>query len=255
MAIHRHLRPLLDALHRLWQNRKKRENTPSLGRSAMNIPGLVTVNENQPELLDKLARMVGTSFLEELWYATWLEALDDSGRDTDRKRTILQALIRADFEATAPYGCCLALDDCAGAVNAFLRSELSDAQWTHIDKLVEEASAKILTPKEQRVLFPQAEAMGPLSDTNWMYNYAAPEDDFIYFISIGVDPNRRGTGAFGRLVKPILAFADTKKIDCYLDCYTDRLEQIYTHYGFEVVEVKQASGFAITERCMIRRSH
>ena len=45
----------------------------------MNLPGLITVQPDRTEELDALARMVGTCFLEEMWYVTWLEALDELG--------------------------------------------------------------------------------------------------------------------------------------------------------------------------------
>ena len=50
----------------------------------MNLPGLITVQPDRTEELDALARMVGTCFLEEMWYVTWLEALDELGIGRDR---------------------------------------------------------------------------------------------------------------------------------------------------------------------------
>ena len=64
----------------------------------MNLPGLVTVQPDRTEELDALARMVGTCFLEEMWYVTWLEALDELGIGRDRKLEITRAVIRSDYE-------------------------------------------------------------------------------------------------------------------------------------------------------------
>ena len=49
---------------------------------------------------------------------------------------------------------------------------------------------------------------------------AAADEDFIYFISAGVDPEKRGSGAFRRLFTPFLEYADEHGLACYLDCYT-----------------------------------
>ena len=57
----------------------------------MNLPGLITVQPDRTEELDALARMVGTCFLEEMWYVTWLEALDELGIGRDRKLEITRA--------------------------------------------------------------------------------------------------------------------------------------------------------------------
>ena len=100
----------------------------------MNLPGLITVQPDRTEELDALARMVGTCFLEEMWYVTWLEALDELGIGRDRKLEITRAVIRSDYEVTAPYQCVYALPDRAGAANVYLRSELGDVDWTELEE-------------------------------------------------------------------------------------------------------------------------
>lgn len=219
----------------------------------MHVPGLITIQPEQTETLETLARMVGTSFLEEMWHVSFLEALDELGASKERKLVITQALIKADYEAMAPFGCCLALSDDAAATNLFLRSELGEDHWNDIDAYTERALAKILTQDEQRILTSRLEEMEAVFTSDWMFNSAAPDEDFLYFNSIGVDASRRGSGVFGRLMKPILAFADERGIACYLDCYADRLQQIYEHYGFEVIEKKSSPAFDIVERCMVRQ--
>ena len=209
----------------------------------MNLPGLVTVQPDRTEELDALARMVGTCFLEEMWYVTWLEALDELGIGRDRKLEITRAVIRSDYEVTAPYQCVYALPDRAGAANVYLRSELGDVDWT-----------EVLTDEEIDVLGPRIEAMDPISSTSWPLERAAADEDFIYFISAGVDPEKRGSGAFRRLFTPFLEYADEHGLACYLDCYTERLEQLYGHFGFETVERRSIDAFPIEERLMVRRA-
>ena len=220
----------------------------------MNLPGLITVQPDRTEELDALARMVGTCFLEEMWYVTWLEALDELGIGRDRKLEITRAVIRSDYEVTAPYQCVYALPDRAGAANVYLRSELGDVDWT---ELVEESGtllAEVPTDEEIDVLGPRIEAMDPISSTSWPLERAAADEDFIYFISAGVDPEKRGSGAFRRLLTPFLEYADEHGLACYLDCYTERLEQLYGHFGFETVERRSIDAFPIEERLMVRRA-
>ncbi|MEA5018954.1 MAG: GNAT family N-acetyltransferase [Gordonibacter sp.] len=219
----------------------------------MNVPGLITVQPDQLDLLDKLSRMVGTSFLEERWYVAWLEALDTQGINPTRKHAITQAAIRADYQATAPYGCILTTADHAAAVNIYRKSELVDLPWLDLQEQAEDMLEAALTHQEQQLLFERMKEMEPVSGSDWPLQAAHPEDDYLYIISIGVDPLQRGTGAFGRLFKPLLAYADNQGLDCYLDCYSDRLEQLYGHYGFEIIERKSDPTFTIHERCMMRR--
>lgn len=219
----------------------------------MNLSGLITVQPDQTEELDALATMVGTCFLEEMWYVTWLEALDELGIGTERKLEITRAVIRSDYAVTAPFQCVYTLPDRAGAANVYLRSELGDVDWTELEEESGALLAEMLTDEEIAVLGPRIEAMDPISSTSWPLERTAPDEDFVYFISAGVDPEKRGTGAFRRLFTPFLAYADEHGLDCYLDCYTDRLEQLYGHFGFETVERRSIEAFPIEERLMIRR--
>ena len=220
----------------------------------MNLPGLITVQPDRTEELDALARMVGTCFLEEMWYVTWLEALDELGIGRDRKLEITRAVIRSDYEVTAPYQCVYALPDRAGAANVYLRSELGDVDWTELEEESGTLLAEVLTDEEIDVLGPRIEAMDPISSTSWPLECAAADEDFIYFISAGVDPEKRGSGAFRRLFTPFLEYADEHGLACYLDCYTERLEQLYGHFGFETVERRSIDAFPIEERLMVRRA-
>ncbi|WP_080802347.1 GNAT family N-acetyltransferase [Arabiibacter massiliensis] len=215
----------------------------------MNLPGLITVRPDQTDELDALAAMVGACFREEMWYATWLDVPSVS---EERKLAITQAVIRADYAVTSPYGCVFTLDDRAGAANVFLRSELPEGGWERLEEKSARCMAAMLTPEEEAVLGPRAEAMDPLSDTNWPLALAGDDEDFIYFISAGVDASRRGTGAFRRLFTPFLDEADRRGLRCFLDCYADRLEGLYGHYGFRTVERKGAPGFDLVERLMVR---
>ena len=220
----------------------------------MNLPGLITVQPDRTEELDALARMVGTCFLEEMWYVTWLEALAELGIGRDRKLEITRAVIRSDYEVTAPYQCVYALPDRAGAANVYLRSELGDVDWTELEEESGTLLAEVLTDEEIDVLGPRIEAMAPISSTSWPLERAAADEDFIYFISAGVDPEKRGSGAFRRLFTPFLEYADEHGLACYLDCYTERLEQLYGHFGFETVERRSIDAFPIEERLMVRRA-
>ena len=220
----------------------------------MNLPGLVTVQPDRTEELDALARMVGTCFLEEMWYVTWLEALDELGIGRDRKLEITRAVIRSDYEVTAPYQCVYALPDRAGAANVYLRSELGDVDWTELEEESGALLAEVLTDEEIDVLGPRIEAMDPISSTSWPLERAAADEDFIYFISAGVDPEKVARVAFRRLFTPFLEYADEHGLACYLDCYTERLEQLYGHFGFETVERRSIDAFPIEERLMVRRA-
>ena len=93
--------------------------------------------------------------------------------------------------------------------------------------------------------------MEPISNFKWMIPETEGKD-FIHFFSVGVNPDMRGSGAFRRLVTPFLDYADQHGLNCYLECYTDRLESLYGHFGFETEHRFTDPNFDVYERAMVR---
>ena len=218
----------------------------------MQLPGLVTVKPDQTDTIEKLAHMMGKSFMEELWTEAWLESLDCLGTTDERKLEISRAIMKYDFMVGTRHQCCYMLPDFAAGAGAYLSSDLGGRIWSDLeDEATELMAEATLTDDEKAALFKRAEEMGGISNFKWMVP-EADGDDFIHFFSIGVNPDMRGSGAFRRLMAPFLEFADSCGINCYLECYTDRLESLYGHFGFETVHRFTDPAFDVYERAMVR---
>lgn len=218
----------------------------------MQLPGIVTVEPNQTETIEKLSLMMGKSFMEELWTTVWLETLDALGADRARKLEISQAIMKYDFTVGTPFQCCYMLPDMAAGTGAYLSSDLGGRIWVDLEeegfKMMAEAT---LTEQEITALAKRAEEMKAISNFTWMIDHADGAD-FIHFFSIGVNSDMRGSGAFRRLMTPFFDYADQYGINCYLECYTDNLEGLYGHFGFETVHRFSDPAFDIVERSMVR---
>ncbi|HJF64654.1 MAG TPA: GNAT family N-acetyltransferase [Slackia equolifaciens] len=218
----------------------------------MQLPGLVTVSSDDEATLEHLANMMGESFLEEMWFDTWLAALDDLGAGRERKLAIMQAYFLDELSVLSQYGAVYALEDLTAATGGYLASELGQAGQAHLETMRYERMESLLTEEERRLLDEREQAMYAISDFDWHRAWPREGDDYIYFSSWAVDKNARGTHALSRLLAPILAFADAKGLDCYLECYADRLQSMYEHFGFRVVRELHDDGFPVYERCMVR---
>lgn len=218
----------------------------------MDLPGLITVKPDQHEIIEKLAQMMGISFMEEVWTAEWLAALDALGTTEKRKKEISQAIMKYDFIVGARYGTCYMLPDMSAGAGAYVNSGLGGHRWEDLEHEANRmAFESILDDEEARILEERADELAPVSDLAWPLDHAQGAD-FIYFYALGVDPNARGTGAFRRLMDPFCAYADEHALSCYLDCYSDRLEGLYGHFGFKTIKNITDPRFPIDERCMVR---
>lgn len=220
----------------------------------MNLEGIVTIRPDQHGLLKRAATMMGTSFLEEMWFTTWLSVLDSMGATRARKEELMHAVFMDDLVAHAPYQGVYALSDMTAATGAYRYSELNG--MTHSDIEAQEGAflQNVATPQELALLDKQGEKMEPISEFDWARVFE-DDRDHIYFYAWAVDPGARGTGALRRLLEPFFAFADDNHLNCYLDCYADHLQRMYEHLGFELIDVLRSPEFEVYERRMVRKAH
>lgn len=218
----------------------------------MQLPGIVSLKPEQTDLIHELADMMGETFLEELSTVVWLEALDELGADRARKLEISRGVMRCDFSLAAPYGACLMLPDMAAGVGCYLASELEGRTWSEFeDRSMDMLVQEVLSEEEAQVLIARAKEMETITNFDWMLE-SSGDKDFMHIFSIGVNPNMRGTGAFRRLITPLLDYADNLGVNFYLECYTDQLEGLYGHFGFVTVKELRDPKFDIYERVMMR---
>lgn len=221
----------------------------------MELPGLITVKPQQTDTINKLAHMMGLSFMEEGWTKELLSSLDALGVDEERKLEISRAIIKYDFTVGAPYHCVYTLPDRSAAAGAYLSSELQGREWHELEaEAMGMMMNDILTEAERRCMEAKEEDMATIADFSWAAKQSRGKD-FIHFFSIGVDPNKRGSGAFRRLMTPFLEYADNHKLNSYLECYSEKTEAIYGHFGFKTVKRLSDPHIEVYERLMIRTPH
>lgn len=219
----------------------------------MQLPGLITITPATPDALGRAADIIGTSFLEEQWFATWLQALDELGTPAERRSELLRALIYDDLAKHAPYQGAYLLEDGTAATGAYRYSELAGTTHDELEAAPSPTFEALATPDERRVLAAREAAMAPVSIFDWSRELEH-ERDHIYFYAWAVDPAARGTGALRRLLEPFFTFADAEGLNCYLECYTERLQAMYEHFGFELIDELTCDAVPIVERSMVRRA-
>lgn len=220
----------------------------------MEFPGLITIAPDQTDLIDDAARILGDSFLEERWTATYLDALSETDA---RKREISRAMLREEIAGGAAYRCAVILPDRAGAAMGFLGSDMkaSGTTWPAIEEKAHERLARtVLTEDEAQKLEERGRKMAAISNFGWGERESAEMgySDYIYFAAWAVDAGKRGSGAFRRLIDPMFDFADKHGIPCFLECYASSLESLYTHIGFDTFRVFEDPAFDIKQTCMVR---
>ena len=152
-----------------------------------------------------------------------------------------------------PYQCGYCTPDGKGLMIGFRNSELAPQTWEALEeKGWKDLCKSVLSIEEQEALNKQLERMAPIS----VFDY--PEkthrhDDFIHLIMFAVAPDAQGTGVARKVLEPFFKLADEENLPIYLETYSNRLEGLYKHFGFEMVREYRSPEFAVYERVMVRK--
>jgi ribosomal protein S18 acetylase RimI-like enzyme len=73
-----------------------------------------------------------------------------------------------------------------------------------------------------------------------------------YLSQIGVEPDLQGRGFGGKLLKPLLARMDAKRVPCYLETSRERNVAFYQRFGFAVAAATELGG-GLRVWAMLRR--
>lgn len=208
------------------------------------------------EVIDKIVRVAGLAFLEEPWTKEMLRSMDWIEQGSKLERDISDGIFRGEIEECIDKRCPCAYytSDMNGVMVAYLSSELPDnITWEDLEEAGFARGAYSLMSTEQLKEWQDKEE---LLDTSFVWDYpskthADDNSDFMHILSFAVSPEAQGTGVATRLMRPFLELADKLEIPVYLECLSDRLESLYTHYGFEVIERYYVEGVEIHERIMV----
>lgn len=222
----------------------------------MELQGIVAVQAGDEDRIKALADMGGESFMEEMMTIELLSVLPE---DRAIRMDVSRKIICSNLRSAAPYGGTYGTEDDSALAIAYLKSEIGSTKWSDVEDESDKAAINSIDDAEMRdALTAQLEKMAPIANFDWQDEFAAPTSenpsgDFIHFTFLAVDKNKRGSGAFRRLVEPYFHYADQHRIPCFLETYSDKLVQLYGHFGFETVKEFRSPEFQIYERCMMRR--
>jgi ribosomal protein S18 acetylase RimI-like enzyme len=74
-----------------------------------------------------------------------------------------------------------------------------------------------------------------------------------YLQEIGVDPQFKGKGYAGKLLRPMFARIDEEGLPCYVETEDERNVTLYEHFGFRMVEKSAIPGTKLTNWAMLRK--
>ena len=136
------------------------------------------------------------------------------------------------------------MEGCAG----WVRSKFADMT---IWRGMMIGSLSMLRTVSIKLLLSMAPIFAPLEQAR---RESMGERDYIYLIILGVAPEHQGKGHGGRLLRTVLAEADSEQLPVFLETATETNIAMYERFGFQVVHKVMHPVIDIPQFGMVRES-
>lgn len=104
--------------------------------------------------------------------------------------------------------------------------------------------------KNMKRMLNNMQKVGKVLNLNWHKEHV--NDRHYRLKVIAVDKSLRGSGAFRRLINPVLEYADQNRIPVVLETHNLSNVGLYEHFGFTLVKTITHPSTEIIQYCMIR---
>lgn len=200
----------------------------------------------QPNETTAYGTLLGDCFAEEYWSAALVEVLGNP----EARASYLHNSCISDVGEFARIQSAWGLDGLGGVLLCQDSTTMSDETLSLIEQASVENGVANLDSTDQELILKRLKQMDNVSGSSWHREYCPGEHAYIY--GICVNPVLRGTGAFGRLIDPLLERCDTYELPLFLEAYREGLIPLYEHKGFKVVSKVTNEEVGITQSRMIR---
>ncbi len=171
-------------------------------------------------------------------------------KDLDRAELLIKAQFEGQIEAFMEAHAVQVLEDGKGLLIGYLTRDLPEDRLMN---MMQQSSQKLLAlanQKELQVLQDRSISQGQIIPQSWHTAYC---DGAVYhLLIIATDASSKGTGAFRKLITPVLEKCAANKEPVVLETFNPDNLPIYEHFGFNLMESHTSEDMGLTCYCMMR---
>ncbi|PDW02948.1 hypothetical protein [Candidatus Viridilinea mediisalina] len=101
-----------------------------------------------------------------------------------------------------------------------------------------------------RTLWANNQSIRDVLNLGWYQEFVG--ENYYHLKIIAIDKHLRGTGAFRKLITPVLINCDLQQIPIVLETHNEQNVAIYAHFDFELVHTISAPHTNLKQYCMVR---
>lgn len=198
----------------------------------MQLPGLITLTDDQAELKEQTIKLLAQHSLSEPWMKTFLE-----GIKCNESQKAEYALLK--YTKLVELGCkagrVFSMIDGSGAFIAYRHSEQEFDNEYYEGEACKYAEKQCSLDSNHRYLITSQQAiMAPVSDFGWEEEFTGGAD-FVHLVCAATTNNE--ASELKSLLKPLLAYADSNKLALFAECFGDDEQNFLESISFDTLQI------------------
>lgn len=168
----------------------------------------------------------------------------------ERAELLLSLQCEGQIQAFDLQNAVKVLDGGKGLLIGYSSVELPEEQLLEV---LQQSSRKLLeTVTEDELLLINHNAMleGEVIPQNWHSKYY--DGEVFRLLVVAIDKSLKGTGAFRKLLMPVIQDCENKKIPIVLETFNPDNVPLYEHFEFKLMESHTSDRIDLTCFCMMR---
>ncbi|OFV69095.1 GNAT family N-acetyltransferase [Acetobacterium wieringae] len=198
------------------------------------------LNENE---LKTYTQLMKTRFMEDPGVIFQVNGLD-------RADLLIEAQFAGQIQAFMVQNAVQVLPDGQGLLIGYATREWPEERLTQVMQQSAQQLLAVVNPEELQLLSDRAVCQTQIIPSNWHLAYGAT--DVYHLLVIATDKSARGTGAFRKLLTPVLKKCAANQEPMVLETFNPDNLPIYEHFGFQLMESHRSDDIGLTCYCMMR---
>ncbi|WP_303869981.1 GNAT family N-acetyltransferase [Acetobacterium wieringae] len=170
----------------------------------------------------------------------------------DRADLLIEAQFEGQIQAFMAENAVQVLADGQGLLIGYATREWPEERLTGVMQQSAQKLLAVVNQDELQVLSDRANRQAQIIPSNWHLAYGAT--DVYHLLVIATDRSARGTGAFRKLLTPVLKKCAAAQEPIVLETFNPDNLPIYEHFGFQLMESHHSEEIGLTCYCMMRSS-
>ena len=211
----------------------------------------VLLKDPQIQLMKKPQLKEYSELMTDLFIGDPCTRLQMDGMKLQRAREIFHAQCLGQLEVYASRKAVFYLKEGGGFFIGYSDKDITNMKLVSVAMMTGKYVRRILEKADSDILRENAEFLAKINPGEWYRDMIKGER--FHLLAVGIDPAKKGSGAFRTLMSAVIRACDKVNIPITLEMHNDLNRPLFERFGFEVIKRVEDETVDIACTCMLRR--